>query len=292
MTFLNAITRYLTLSLSTGENIFYREAGDVNAPTVLLLHGFPSSSNQFRYLIPILATKYHVLAPDLPSYGFTTVTDSYNYTFDNLATTISTWLTNLPTPPQKYSIYIFDYGAPVGLRLALEHPERISSIITQNGNAYVEGLGPFWESFKPFWANRTTETEAPIRPNVELPVTKFQYEDGTPDLQRVDPASYTFDQALLDRPGIKDIQIDLFYDYQNNLPLYPKFQQFFREKQVPLLAVWGKNDVIFVPPGAEAFKRDLPNAEVELWDAGHFVSDTYAPELGERILKFFKDHSI
>lgn len=292
MTFLTAATRYLNLTLEGGEKIFYREAGSTESPTVLLLHGFPTSSHQFRDLIPRLAPKYRVIAPDFPGYGFTEVPSGYSYTFDNLANTIDEFLEKIPQPPQKYSIYIFDYGAPVGLRLALKHPDRIQAILSQNGNAYDEGLGAFWDPIRAVWENKNDETLAGISYLVEYNATKWQYENGTSDLSTVGPEFYTLDQTHMDRPGNKDIQVALLYDYRNNLPLYPKFQEYFRKSQVPLLAAWAKNDAIFVPPGAEAFKRDLPNAKVELLDGGHFVSVTHTAQLAKLILDFLKDNNI
>ena len=290
MTFLTTITRYLTLL--SGEKVFWREAGSVHSPTVLLLHGFPSSSHQFRNLIPILAPKYRVIAPDLPAFGFTEVPADYNYTFDNLANTIDQFLDKIPNPPKRYSIYIFDFGAPTGLRIATKHPERIQAIISQNGNAYVEGLGAFWEPVEAIWANNTKENQDKIRPFFEIDGTKSQYVNGTKDPEAIAPESYTLDQARLDRPGNKDIQLELLYDYRTNIPLYPKWQEYFRKSQVPLLAAWGKNDAIFIPPGAEAFKKDLPKAEVHLLDAGHFAVETNTVEIGQLILDFLKKHGI
>jgi pimeloyl-ACP methyl ester carboxylesterase len=290
MTLLTTVTKYLPLL--SGENIFFRESGSLSSPTVLLLHGFPSSSHQFRNLIPLLAPQYRVIAPDFPGFGFTEVPAEYNYTFNNIASTIDQFLEQIPNPPAKYSIYIFDYGAPVGLRLALKHPERIQSIITQNGNAYVEGLGDFWKPIEALWKDNSTAHRDAIRPFLELDATKGQYLNGTKDPESVAPESYTLDQALMDRPGNKDIQLDLFYDYRNNLPLYPKFQQYFRNSQVPLLAAWGKNDVIFVPPGAEAFKRDLPKAEIHLLDGGHFLEESNTKEIAELILSFLQRNHI
>lgn len=274
------------LSLFSGENIFYREAGSVSDPTVLLLHGFPTSSHQFRNLIPILAPKYRVIAPDLPGFGFTEVPSTYNHTFENIATTISTFIESVPNPPKAYHIYIFDYGAPTGLRLALKNPKAISAIVTQNGNAYEEGLGPGWELIRAAWANDTAENRAAIRSLLEFNSTKQQYEYGTPDPSTIAPESYHLDQALLDRPGNKDIQVNLFVDYKTNVELYPKFQEFFRESQVPLLAIWGKHDVFFLPEGAEAYQRDLPGAEVRFLDAGHFAGETHTRVIGEAMLEF------
>jgi len=278
--------KYLTLF--SGEKIFYREAGSLAAPTILLLHGFPTSSHQFRNLIPLLSPKYRVIAPDLPGFGFTEVPSSYNYTFDDIATTIETFIKSVPQAPQQYTIYIFDYGAPTGLRIASKNPTAVSAIITQNGNAYVEGLGPGWELIKRTWENDTQENRDAIRPFLEFDATKAQYVNGTTDPNNIAPESYYLDQALMDRPGNKDIQLDLFVDYKTNVELYPKFHEYFRASQVPLLAVWGKHDVFFLPEGAEAYKRDLPNAEVILLEAGHFAGETNTGQVGEIMLDFLK----
>jgi pimeloyl-ACP methyl ester carboxylesterase len=264
----------------------------MHSPTIVLFHGFPSSSHQFRNLIPILAQKYRVVAPDMPSFGFTSVPSSYNYTFDNLAKTIDSFLEQIPHPPSKYSIYVFDYGAPTGFRIATKHPERIQSIISQNGNAYTEGLGAWWDPLRELWASNSAESRDALRPFLEINSTIGEYEGGTKDPSSIDPTSYTLDQALLDRPGIKDIQIDLAYDFRNNVVLYEKWQEYFRKSQVPLLAVWGKNDPVFIPAGAEAFKRDLPEAEVHLLDGGHFVEETNTVEIGKLILDFLDKNKI
>jgi pimeloyl-ACP methyl ester carboxylesterase len=291
MTVLTTLTKYL--SLSSGENIFYREAGLSTSPTVLLLHGFPSSSHQYRNLIPVLAPHYRVIAPDLPAYGFTTVSSKYTYTFDNIASTIDTFLSEIPNPPAKYSIYVFDYGAPTGFRIALKHPEKIQAIISQNGNAYDEGLGAFWDPIKTLWSsNNSASARDVLRPFLEIEGTKSQYFNGTVDPASISPESYSLDQYLLDRPGNKEIQLDLFYDYRTNPEKYPAWQKWLRESQVPLLAVWGKNDPIFVPPGANAFKRDLPKAEVHLLDASHFAVESHAVEIGTLIVRFLKRHGI
>jgi pimeloyl-ACP methyl ester carboxylesterase len=287
-----AFTSLHNIVLPAGENVFYREAGSATAPTVLLLHGFPTSSHQYRNLIPLLAEKYHVLAPDLPGFGFTTASKDYVYTFDNIAKTISTWLKTIPNSPEKYSIYIFDYGAPTGLRLALENPSAISAIVSQNGNAYVEGLGDAWAPIQKYWASNSSTDRDGIRFALTAETTKWQYEHGTSDLNSIAPETYTLDQALLDRPGNNDIQLDLFYDYRNNVELYPKFQEYFKKSQVPLLAVWGKHDAFFIPPGAEAFKKDSPNAEVHLLDAGHFAGETHTREIADLMLDFFKRNGI
>jgi pimeloyl-ACP methyl ester carboxylesterase len=285
------MTRYLTLS--TGENVFYREAGINSSPTIVLLHGFPSSSHQYRNLIPILSSQYRVIAPDLPGFGFTSVSDSYAYTFDNIAETIGTFLAEIHDAPAKYSIYVFDYGAPTGFRIATKHPERIQAIISQNGNAYLEGLGTFWDPIKNVWnTNNSVAARDALRPFLEIDGTKSQYFGGTVDPSAVAPESYSLDQYLLNRPGNKDIQLDIFYDYRTNLPLYPVWQKWMKETQVPLLAVWGKNDPIFIAPGADAFKKDLPKAEVHLLDAAHFAVETHAVEIGTLMIQFLKRHGI
>ena len=281
-----------TVPLPTGEKIFYRTAGPIDAPTILLLHGFPSSSHQYRNLIPFLAIKYRVIAPDLPGFGFTELPSTYKYSFDNIAKTIGTFLETIPSPPEKYSIYIFDYGAPTGLRLALSKPSAVSAIFSQNGNAYVEGLSAFWDPIKKYWARNSAEDREALGGFLKIEGTKWQYETGTPDPNSIAPETYTLDQALMDRPGNKDIQLDLFKDYENNVKLYPEFHKFFRESQVPLLAAWGKNDEIFPPPGAEAFKRDLPNAEIHLLNAGHFAVETETEEIARLMLAFLEKNGI
>lgn len=272
--------------------VFYRQAGPESAPVILLLHGFPSSSHQYRNLIPILAKKYRVLAPDLPGFGFTTVPARFEYTFDNLAAVISEFLDKLSIT--RFSVYIFDYGAPTGLRLALQRPDAVQAIISQNGNAYDEGLGAFWDAVRELWnSNNDPKIRAKLASALlSFEATKWQYEEGTQSSRVIAPESYHLDYALLQRPGNADIQIDLFWDYRNNLPLYPKFQEYFRQSNVPVLAVWGKNDQIFVPPGAEAFKRDLPKAEVHLLDAGHFAVETETEEIGSLILDFLGRNGI
>ncbi|EED14099.1 hydrolase, putative [Talaromyces stipitatus ATCC 10500] len=285
--------KYLDLP-TLKSRIFYRESGPVDAPVVLLLHGFPSSSHQYRNLIPLLATKYRVIAPDLPGFGFTEVTDNYEHTFDNLAVTVLEFLDTLAIA--KFSVYIFDYGAPTALNLSLKRPEAIQAIITQNGNAYEDGLGDFWNPLRQYWASGDKDN-VEIRATLAAAVltyeaTKGQYVTGTLPNKVIAPESYTLDYALLQRPGQEKIQIDLFWDYQNNVKNYPRFQEYFRKSQVPLLAVWGKNDPFFIAPGAEAFKRDLPNAEIHLLDAGHFAVETETEEIGALILEFLKRNGI
>ena len=277
-----------TISLpKSGVKVFYREQSpSASAPVFLLLHGFPSSSHQYRHLIPLLATKYRVIAPDLPGFGFTEAPAGFKYTFESLAETISEFIDALSV--SKFSMYIFDYGAPVGLRVATQRPQAVEAIVSQNGNAYVEGFGDVWGPVKEFWASQNTaEDRAKIsEAMLTYDITKFQYVNGTADPSTIAPESYTLDFALLERPGNKEIQADLFMDYQNNVPQYEKFQEYFRTSQVPLLAVWGKNDVFFIPPGAEAFKRDLPNARVQLIDAGHFAVESDTELIAKEILDF------
>ena len=267
-----------------GVNIFYREAGAPDAPVMLLLHGFPSSSHMYRDLIPLLATKYRVIAPDLPGFGFTAVPAerNYSYTFDNLAATVEAFVQALDL--KKYALYVFDYGAPVGLRLAAAHPERVTALVSQNGNAYLEGLGDPWTGIKQYWAAPDQHREA-MRESLSLEGTKWQYTHGVANPDAVAPEAYYLDALLMQRPGNADIQLALFLDYQNNLPKYPLFQQFFRDTQLPTLVIWGKNDPFFIPPGAEAYRRDNPKAVVKLLDTGHFALETHAQEIAAEIHK-------
>ena len=269
-----------------GNKIFYREAGPKTAPAILLLHGFPTSSHMFRNLIPALADRYHVVAPDLPGFGFSDAPDrkQFRYTFERLAETIDNFTRTIGL--DRYTIYVFDYGAPVGLRLALAHPERITAIISQNGNAYDEGLSQGWNPIQKYWKEPTAENRAALREFLTPDATKSQYIHGVRDETLVAPEAYSLDSALLARPGNDEIQLDLFLDYANNVALYPKFQDFFRTKRPPLLAVWGKNDPFFLPPGAEAFRRDNPNAEVHFYDTGHFALETHYQEIAAAIRDF------
>lgn len=269
-----------------GGTIFYREAGAKDAPTILLLHGFPTSSHMFRNLIPTLAEKYHVIAPDLPGFGFSDAPDRTRgaITFEQLAGTIDSFTQALGLA--RYAIYIFDYGAPVGLRLALAHPERITAIISQNGNAYEEGLSQGWNPIQKYWKEPTPENRAALREFLTPEATRAQYLHGVGDETLVAPEAYTLDSALLARPGNDEIQLDLFLDYASNVALYPKFQEYFRTHRPPLLAVWGSNDPFFVPPGAAAFKRDNPNAEVQFIDTGHFALETHYREIAAAIREF------
>ncbi|KAI9677888.1 MAG: hypothetical protein M1829_002385 [Trizodia sp. TS-e1964] len=276
-----------------GVNVFYREAGPTNAPVILLLHGYPTSSHQYRNLIPLLAHKYRVIAPDFPSYGFTTVPAerNYAYTFANLATTTLAFLDALKI--SSFSVYIFDYGAPVALRIALQRPSAIKAIISQNGNAYTEGLGPAWAPIQKYWKSGS-EADRQVIENAVLNLegTKSQYTTGAAHPDQIAPETYNLDWALLQRPGEFDIQLDLFKDYATNVKMYPEFQAYFRKSQVPLLAVWGKNDLFFIPAGAEAFKRDLKNAEVSFLDAGHFAVEEYTREIAKETLEFLKKNNI
>jgi pimeloyl-ACP methyl ester carboxylesterase len=276
-----------------GIQVFYRAAGDPNAPVVLLLHGFPTSSFQFRELIPRLAGNFRLIAPDLPGFGFTEVPAErkYPYTFNQLALTIEAFTRALKL--DRYAIYIFDYGAPTGLRLAMSHPERITAIISQNGNAYEEGLGDAWGPIRKYWASPTSENRDILRQSVlTAGGTRWQYTEGVANPESVAPESYTLDTALLERPGNKEIQLDLFLDYASNVKLYPKFQEYFRKSKPPLLAIWGKKDPFFIPAGAEAFRKDLPNATVQLLDTGHFAIETHVDEIAGAISGFLNSNGI
>ena len=270
-----------------GLTLFYREAGPKDAPAVVLLHGFPSSSHMFRELITRLSDKYHVVAPDYPGFGYSDAPppDQYAYTFDHLADTVDHFLDLKGIA--KYSIYIQDYGSPIGFRLATRHPERLQAIITQNGNAYDEGLSPFWAEFLyPYWKDPNPTTEAKVRQLLTLDATKLQYLQGFRDPDDVSPDSYLFDQSKLDRPGNDKIQLALFYDYRNNPPLYPAWHKYLREKKPPVLVVWGKHDPVFAPAGAEAFLKDLPQAELHLLDTGHFALEEDGAEIAHIIRAF------
>ncbi len=263
-----------------GVQVFYRAAGDPSAPVVLLLHGFPTSSFMFRELIPRLADKYRVIAPDLPGFGFTEVPveRKYTYSFDALAVTLEAFTEALGL--SRYALYVFDYGAPTGFRLAMAHPERVTAIVSQNGNAYEDGLGDAWGPIRKYWAEPTAENREVIRQNVlTLEGTRWQYTHGVTVPESVAPESYTLDNALMERPGNKEIQLDLFLNYASNVKLYPKFQEYLRKSKPPLLAIWGKNDPFFIPAGAEAFRKDVPNAKVQFLDTGHFATETHVVEI-------------
>jgi len=256
--------------------IFYREAGDRNQPSLLLLHGFPSSSHMFRNLIPLLSDRFHIVAPDLPGFGFSQSPprSQFKYTFDNLATVTEAFTEVVRL--RSYALYVFDYGAPVGYRLATRHPDRVTAIVSQNGNAYKEGLSDAWDPIRRYWAEPTTKNREVVRDALlTFEGTRWQYTHGVADPEMIAPESYTLDAALLERPGNKDIQLDLFLDYASNLTLYPVFQKYFSDAKPPLLAIWGKHDPFFIPAGAEAYRRDNPNAVVDFLDTGHFALETH-----------------
>lgn len=280
----NPVVRHKHIE-ADGVRVFYREAGDPSAPVMLLLHGFPSSSHMFRDLIPLLAAHYRVIAPDLPGFGFTELPEArgYSYSFDNLAITMGHFVDALKLT--RYALYVFDYGAPVGFRLAVAQPQRVSALVSQNGNAYLEGLGDAWAPIRAYWAEPTAANREVIRNAVlSLEGTRYQYLHGVERPELVAPESWMLDLLLMQRPGNDDIQLDLFLDYRNNLTLYPQFQAFFKTAQVPTLVIWGKHDPFFIPPGAHAYKTDNPNAVVELLDTGHFALETHAEHIAQRIL--------
>ncbi len=269
-----------------GFNVFYREAGRPGAPRLLLLHGFPSSSHMFRDLIPLLADRFHIVAPDLPGFGQSDMPprERFAYTFDNLANVIDRFTEVIGF--DRFAVYVFDYGAPTGFRLALKHPERITGIVSQNGNAYVEGLSDGWNPIQAYWKDPSQANRDALRALLTKDTTRWQYTHGVSDTTAVSPDGYSLDDYYMNRPGAHDIQLDLFGDYQSNVALYPAFQQYFRTHQPPLLAVWGKHDPFFLPPGAEAFRRDLPNADVRFFDTGHFALETHAAEIAAAIAGF------
>lgn len=274
-----------------GVELFYREAGPRNAPTLLLLHGFPTSSHMYRDLIPLLADRYHVIAPDYPGFGQSAapLPSEFEYSFDHFARVIDRFTQQLGL--QRYALYVMDYGAPVGFRLASAHPERVTSLIVQNGNAYIEGIGAFWDPIKALWTDNSEANRDVIRKAaLTLEGTRWQYLNGVPDPTLVSPDAYTLDQAYLDRPGNNDIQLAMIYDYRNNLPKYPEWQAYFRKHRPPTLVVWGKNDQIFLAAGAEPYRRDNPNAEVHLLDTGHFALETHAPRIAALIRDFLSRH--
>jgi pimeloyl-ACP methyl ester carboxylesterase len=270
-----------------GLKLFYREAGSKDSPTVVLLHGFPSSSHMFRDLIPQLVDKFHVVAPDYVGFGYSDApaVQDFEYTFDNLAAHVEDLLfENLGLT--QFSIYVQDYGAPIGYRIATKHPDAIRAIVVQNGNAYVEGIGGAFDPMKPFWANRNPETEKPVRNLLTKEMTMFQYTHGVGDSERISPDSYTFDQFFLDRPGNDRIQLDLLHNYQSNVRLYDRWHEYFRSRRPRMLILWGKNDPFFTVEGAKAYKRDLPNAELHLIDTGHFALEDSGAFIAERMRKF------
>lgn len=277
--------KYLKAKIEDLE-IFYRESGPIGAPVVLLLHGFPTSSHMYRNLIPLLNSKYHVIAPDLPGFGYSDAPShtDFNYTFDNLTKYIQGLIEYLKL--ERFAVQVFDYGAPVGYRLALANPGKITGIITQNGNAYEEGLSDGWNPIQKYWSDQSEENRNNLRGMTTLETTKWQYFEGVTDTSRIAPESYTLDQYFLDRDGNVEIQLDLFKDYASNVALYPAFHEYFKKYQPELLAVWGDKDPFFLPQGAQAFKKDLPKATVKLYDTGHFALETHVNEIGEEILNF------
>lgn len=284
----------MTVSYKTQQvgdvNVFYREAGAKNAPVILLLHGFPSSSHMFRDLIPRLADKYRVIAPDLPGFGYTTAPKrgEFDYTFDNLAKVMDGFTEALSL--DRYAIYVFDYGAPTGYRLAMAHPERVTALISQNGNAYLDGFSDEWGAWEAYWREPSEEHREACRASLSAEVIEhWQYRTGA-NPRRLGPDGYMLDIALMSRPGAEEIQLDLILDYASNLERYPDFQAYFRAHRPPLLAIWGRHDPAFVPAGAEAYKRDLPDAQVHLIDAGHFALETHSSEIAQFIRSFLGEH--
>ncbi len=269
------------------QKIFYREVGSKDAPTIVLLHGFPSSSHMFRDLIPQLADKFHVIAPDYVGFGYSDAPDAtkFEYTFDNLATHVEELLFNI-LGLKKFSIYVQDYGAPVGYRIASTHPDAVEGIVVQNGNAYAEGIGAAFDAMKPFWVNRNAETEKPVRSLLAKEMTIFQYTHGVKNVSLISPDSYTMDQLFLDRPGNDAIQLDLLHNYQSNVALYDRWHEYFRSKQPKMLIVWGKNDPFFTVEGAQAYLRDIPQAELHFLDTGHFALEDSCDFIAPRIREF------
>jgi pimeloyl-ACP methyl ester carboxylesterase len=279
------VTHHRTAMID-GVKIFYREAGPPDAPVVLLLHGFPTSSHMFRNLIPALADRYHVIAPDYPGFGQSDMPDrgKFAYTFDRIAEMVDGLLEQVGV--KAYAMYVMDYGAPVGWRLALKHPERITGLIVQNGNAYEEGLKEFWDPVKAYWNEGSGKRRRALAKLVSAETTRFQYTDGVTDVTRIAPENWVYDQALLDRPGNADIQLDMLYDYRTNLPIYPAVQEYLRKNRPPTIILWGKNDKIFPADGAHPYKRDLPEVEFHLLDTGHFALEDKADEMIPLIRNF------
>jgi len=273
-----ASIRYRTADVD-GFKVVYREAGSAEAPKLLLLHGFPSAGHMFRDLIPLLADRFHIVAPDLPGFGQSDMPprENFKYTFDNIASVIDRFTKVIDL--DRFAVYVFDYGAPTGFRLAVRHSERITAIISQNGNAYLEGLSEGWSPIQAYWQDPSQANREALRAFLTPEMTRWQYTHGVPDPTMVSPDGQNLDNFYLTRPGAHEVQLDLFGDYKSNVALYPTFQKYFRTHQPPLLAVWGKNDPFFVPPGAEAFKRDNPRAVVRFFDTGHFALETHAAEI-------------
>ena len=279
--------RYRTVDVD-GFKVFYREAGAAGAPKLQLLHGFPSAGHMFRDLIPLLADRFHIVAPDLPGFGQSDMPprEKFSYTFDSIARVIERFTEVIGF--DRFAVYVFDYGAPTGFRLAIRHPERITAIISQNGNAYEEGLSEAWSPIKAYWQDPSQANRKALRAFLTPGTTQFQYTHGVPDPTIVSPDGQNLDNFYLARPGADEVQLDLFGDYKSNVALYPSFQEYFRTHKPPLLAVWGRNDPFFVPPGAEAFKRDNPRAVVRFFDTGHFALETHAREIAESMRDFLK----
>lgn len=269
-----------------GFKVFYREAGSPGAPKLLLLHGFPSAGHMFRDLIPLLADRFHLVAPDLPGFGQSEMParSSFQYTFDNVADVIDRFTRKIGF--DRFAVYVFDYGAPTGFRLAVKHPEKITAIVSQNGNAYEEGLSDGWNPIRAYWRDASEANRKALRDFLKPEATYWQYTHGVADTSKVSPDGYSLDNFYLARPGADEVQLDLFGDYKSNVALYPTFQKYFRTHKPAFLAVWGKNDPFFLPPGAEAFKRDIPGATVRFFDTGHFALETHAREIADEIRKF------
>jgi len=274
-----------------GQTIYYREAGDKEkTPTILLLHGFPTSSHMFRNIIPALADKFHLVAPDYPGFGYSSMppVDKFEYTFDHLAEIIDKLITQIGL--ERYSLYVMDYGAPVGYRLAVKHPEKIEALIVQNGNAYDEGLGEFWEPLRAYWNEPNEKNKNALKKFLTLEATRWQYTHGVKNENAISPDNWIHDQLLLDRPGNNEIQLQLFYDYKSNPPLYPQWQEYFRNYQPPTLVIWGRNDVIFTKEGAIPYQRDLKNVQIHLLNTGHFALEEEGELIAELILRFLLTH--
>jgi pimeloyl-ACP methyl ester carboxylesterase len=281
----NRMIHYRTVDTG-GHRVFYREAGEPENPTVLLLHGFPTASHMFRNLIPLLVDRYHVVAPDLPGFGNTVSPPrgQFDYTFDNLARVIGGFVEKVGL--SRYALYVFDYGAPIGYRLAIAHPERVTAIVSQNGNAYEEGLSDGWNPIRAYWQDASQANRDALRAFLTPESTIWQYTHGVPDTPAVSPDGYSLDSFYMVRPGAAEVQLDLFGDYKSNVALYPTFQQYFRTHRPRLLAIWGKNDPFFLPAGAEAYRRDIPDAEVRFLDTGHFALETHSAEIGAAMRDF------
>jgi pimeloyl-ACP methyl ester carboxylesterase len=271
-----------------GIKVFYREAGRKGAPAILLLHGFPTAGHMFRDLIPQLADRFRLVAPDLPAFGQSEMParGAFTYTFENIANVIDRFTEVIGL--RRFAIYVFDYGAPVGFRLAVRHPDRLTAIVSQNGNAYEEGLSDGWNPIRTYWQEPSLANREALRSFLAPDTTRWQYTHGVPDVSAVSPDGYSLDNFYLARPGAADIQLDLFGDYKNNVALYPTFQSYFRTHKPPLLAVWGKNDPFFLPRGAEAFRRDIPGATIRFFDTGHFALETHAREIAAAISDFVR----